>query len=1139
MPDIQFDYQGKTFDANVTNEFLKLPLEEQKVRLEGTLQRENVTRGTAGGKGFLHMLSMIERPIQALKVGLKESALGGDIYRAAGQIDLTPEEGFYTGVKRGWLGEEAVRTQDFLPEDLPGWYRGILGFAGDVLTDPITFAGGAIGKSIYGVGRGIKAATPPHVAAWLQSIKQKDKVQDLARAFNVPIGDSKIVKSAAQLSNKERAKMDRAIAEEIPKVKVWIEGVGKLRGKSEEDVNWAFRQWMDRRKELPVPKYGPRKTPTITEEAEVATLKNYNGIVADENAALRKKVEEIVGKDGIDYIEGWDSKLQKLLRTEQAAGIFVRGLIMRHYFPRFVTPQGREAVDAGKLAEEFFPSGMPAEVDDPLFFFSKETFTDPRILEEGLDTINLEKTNVLHGTSLTNPADIPYEDLFFHTDAPVALGLRFVDHAAARQKKWFVDQVTDRGTIIQEGGGLAGTNRPYLGVGKWVRKDPDNPELFQERIFGTGKDGKVFEDWVPISKETEKWVDVKGIPRKYTDEAAIRTKADIEAQTAMAVALGEGIPVKDAMKLAEAARKKVWDESDRVLEVFKAPKQVSKQIEQELQLMGAISPTDDAMRKFLRFYDEIQNPWKAWTLAVRPAYHTRNLVGNIYNAYIVTGLGDNIPKAIETFANSAKLQYYSRFEGSDLLRQQTFQRLKDNDKRIRGAGVEKMPTIHDADWYAPDFADTGYSMKQISEEGLNRGINAGHYRKDIVRDQMSELEYMEGRGLHQKRAKIIGQQNPAIKLGFAFGGTVEGNARYAIFINTLNKIKRGDDLDWIAPDGRKVKLSEFGDEGNQFWTTDMRETSKGRFWQQRRLMTKDDAAFDIASNQVKEALFDYADLSLFERNVMKRVMPFYTWSRKNFPVQLKHLVLNPQRAEKLHLAKEQFEYETDDLDYSDYGAFWGKRVPIFLGKEDKGVVKAFTLLNTIPLVELQRFYNPKQLLLEMASPFPKELFEQLSNYDTFRERKIVEFPDQGILGESKDLLGVALPARLWKLSQLLVPLIEVNRLNPLGVFGEQTVDPTTGEQKVTRGWGGWDAYRESNPIDIAESARWVRFFSGARVYDINLNQQRYFANKNLQSDLRSLKGKLKWALGKGENRRAEQIMRLIDEIERQELIDPR
>ena len=134
---------------------------------------------------------------------------------------------------------------------------------------------------------------------------------------------------------------------------------------------------------------------------------------------------------------------------------------------------------------------------------------------------------------------------------------------------------------------------------------------------------------------------------------------------------------------------------------------------------------------------------------------------------------------------------------------------------------------------------------------------------------------------------------------------------------------------------------------------------------------------------------------------------------------------------------------------------------------------------------------------------------------------------------------MALPARLWKLSQLLVPLIEVNRLNPLGVFGEQTVDPATGTQRSTKGWFGWGASRESNPTDIAEGARWVRFFSGARIYDINIEKQRYFANKNLTNDLRQLKGKLKWALGKGENRRAEQLMELIDEIQRQELIDPR
>jgi hypothetical protein len=169
----------------------------------------------------------------------------------------------------------------------------------------------------------------------------------------------------------------------------------------------------------------------------------------------------------------------------------------------------------------------------------------------------------------------------------------------------------------------------------------------------------------------------------------------------------------------------------------------------------------------------------------------------------------------------------------------------------------------------------------------------------------------------------------------------------------------------------------------------------------------------------------------------------------------------------------------------------------------------------------------------MISPIPKEIFEQFSGYDTFRRRPITEFK-----GQSKDMLGVALPARLWKLAQLMVPLTEINRLNPGGVFGEQIVDPVTGQQTVTKAWGGWGAYRESNPEDISEGARWMRFFSGQRIYDINLGKQRYFMNKNLKNDMRSLRYKLERALKDQENRRARQLMRMIEEVERQEETDP-
>ena len=91
--------------------------------------------------------------------------------------------------------------------------------------------------------------------------------------------------------------------------------------------------------------------------------------------------------------------------------------------------------------------------------------------------------------------------------------------------------------------------------------------------------------------------------------------------------------------------------------------------------------------------------------------------------------------------------------------------------------------------------------------------------------------------------------------------------------------------------------------------------------------------FDVAAQEVKKSLFDYSDVSRFERDVLKRFMPFYTWTRKNIPAQLASLVKNPQRAEKLAIAKAQFEHESGDLDYSDYGQFWGERVPIFFGQE--------------------------------------------------------------------------------------------------------------------------------------------------------------------------------------------------------------
>lgn len=50
---------------------------------------------------------------------------------------------------------------------------------------------------------------------------------------------------------------------------------------------------------------------------------------------------------------------------------------------------------------------------------------------------------------------------------------------------------------------------------------------------------------------------------------------------------------------------------------------------------------------------------------------------------------------------------------------------------------------------------------------------------------------------------------------------------------------------------------------------------------------------DQAAERVKEFLFDYGDLTQFEKNVLKRIFPFYTWNRKNIELHFKTLARDP------------------------------------------------------------------------------------------------------------------------------------------------------------------------------------------------------------------------------------------------------
>lgn len=73
-----------------------------------------------------------------------------------------------------------------------------------------------------------------------------------------------------------------------------------------------------------------------------------------------------------------------------------------------------------------------------------------------------------------------------------------------------------------------------------------------------------------------------------------------------------------------------------------------------------------------------------------------------------------------------------------------------------------------------------------------------------------------------------------------------------------------------------------------------------------------------AAAQVKKFYFDYFDLTPFERKVMKRAMPFYTWTRKNIPMELEALMKRPKDFAWVQKGIDAIEGENRDEDVPDW-----------------------------------------------------------------------------------------------------------------------------------------------------------------------------------------------------------------------------
>lgn len=150
-----------------------------------------------------------------------------------------------------------------------------------------------------------------------------------------------------------------------------------------------------------------------------------------------------------------------------------------------------------------------------------------------------------------------------------------------------------------------------------------------------------------------------------------------------------------------------------------------------------------------------------------------------------------------------------------------------------------------------------------------------------------------------------------------------------------------------------------------------------------------------AGELVNKYHFDYQDLTDFEKGIKNNVIPFYTWLRKNYPLQLEAF-LNDPKAYQFAYRAQQRGAENEGIDYSQVPTYLQKNLAVPYGTNAEGRVRMVDL--GLPLGDLQT--TPKDLALG-ANPFIKAGYEVLSGQSMLTGAPVRQFEGE----ESVDLIN--------------------------------------------------------------------------------------------------------------------------------------
>lgn len=282
-----------------------------------------------------------------------------------------------------------------------------------------------------------------------------------------------------------------------------------------------------------------------------------------------------------------------------------------------------------------------------------------------------------------------------------------------------------------------------------------------------------------------------------------------------------------------------------------------------------------------------------------------------------------------------------------------------------------------------------------------------------------------------------------------------------------------------------------------------------------------------ASESVKKYLFDYGDLTDVEKGLMKRIMPFYTWTSKNIPLQVQQFVENPGKFSKIAIAKKNIEEGVEQPDEKYMSDYVKDNAPIRVKTDENGNTMYFLAGAWLPAAQAMTFLsNPKQSALGMVSPMFKLPYENITGKGTFFQNTLGEYEDiQKYPGQKTSYLGLDMNPQTVNNLRSIRALNELNNLNPGEIFGGKN-SPSIFQGMVPN---ASNVRGGKNTPDISQQDRALNAFFG-KLQGYNPEQSQTYYDRDTQSKVNEYNTAINRALANNQTDLASSLIREMEQF---------